>query len=201
MNNYQDVFVACTDCGISVFQYQGQRYIPVAGYLLTGQIIGPNRDIDVGFRRAYVEHQCRPEDIEKHSELTKSIVAALEILIEDNPPRWLQEDLLRAASEASNMREKLKEVVLRTGLNRPCPRCDAQLGEPCGNLAERKRGNRVHTKNPHDERLPLVGTVEASELDLARSQAGKAHGLVFQIQEQLRTDNALVNLRQLVEGL
>lgn len=201
MTANRNVIIGCPQCGVSVFQHQGQRYTPVREYLLTGQLIGRDRGEDVQFRRAYVKHQCLPEDLGKHSELTESIVTALEKIIEDNPPQWLQQDLRDASNAATTMREKLQEVTLRSGLVRQCPRCQADIGMPCENLTERKRGNSVPTKHPHDERLPLVDTVEGTELKLAGEKAADAYGLLFEIQEALKAENALEKLLRLAEGL
>lgn len=201
MSSSQNIVIGCPKCGVSVFQYEGKSYTPVREYLLTGQLIGRGRDEGIRFRRAYVDHQCLVEDMSKHSELTESIVAALEKLIEDNPPQWLQHDLRDASNAANTMREKLQEVTLRNGLIRQCPRCQADIGKPCENLTERKRGNSVPTKNPHEQRLPLVDTVEGTELKLAREKAADAYGLLFEIQEALKTENALEKLLRLAERL
>jgi hypothetical protein len=196
--SYTPKFVTgCPDCGVSVFLYEGKHYAPLREYLLTGQIIG--NDTDIQFRRAYIEHQCLPEDLDRHSQVTEDVVGALKALIEDNPPEWLQGDLQRASKTAKSKYAKLQEITARNGLSRPCPRCNVDVGRPCENLSERKRGNSVPTKNPHEERVPLPGTVEAAELDLAREETSEAYGLLYQIQEALKTNNALEKLLHLAE--
>lgn len=201
MSSSQNTVIGCPQCGVSVFHYQGKNYTPVREYLLTGQLIGRDREGGVQFRRAYVDHQCLAEDMDKHDKLTESVVAALERLIEDNPPQWMEHDLQDASAAARTSREKLQEVTSRNGLLRQCPRCQADLGVPCENLTERKRGNTVPTKNPHEERLPLVNTVEGKELQLSREQVAESQGLLFEIQEALRTDNALETLLRLAQRI
>ena len=199
MKYTQDIVTGCPDCGVSVFRYEGKHYAPLREYLLTGQIIGRERDIE--FRRAYVDHQCRPEDLDRYSKVAEDVVDGLKKLIEDNPPQWLQSDLQEAADTAKARYTRLRAITARNGLTRSCPRCQVDAGQPCENLTERKRGNRVPTKNPHEERVPLPGTVEAAELDQAREETSAAYGLLFQIQEALKTDTALEKLLRLAERL
>lgn len=192
-----NVTTGCQKCGIPVFEHELKYYTPLREYLLTGSMIG--RDRDLAFRRTYVEHRCRPEDLDRYQTVAEDVVNGLKQLIEDNPPQWLQTDLREAAATVHTSYSKLREVTARTGLTRACPRCGAGIGSPCENLAERKRGNTVPTKNSHEERMPLPETVEAAELNLAREENAEAYGLLHQIQEALRTDGALEKLLRLAE--
>lgn len=201
MRYNQDVAIGCPQCGVSVFVHENKLYVPVRGYLLTGQLIGQDRTGGVAFRRAYVDHQCRVEDLDAYSRASESVVTALEKLIEDNPPQWLGDDLIDASKTAHTTREKLREVTERKSLTRGCPKCGVSAGDPCENLAERKRGNHALTKNPHSERLPQIDTVEGSELKLAREEAAEAHGLLYRIQDALKADNALEKLLHLAQRI
>lgn len=193
----QNVVTGCPECGVSVFEHEGKLYAPLREYMLSGTMVG--RDRDPEFRRTYVEHRCRPEDLERYSVAAEGVIESLMRLIEDNPPRWLQSDLRDAGSAAHASYTKLREITARAGLTRVCPRCSAGIGSPCENLMERKRGNTVSTKNPHEERMPLPDTVEASELEAAREETAEAYGLLHQIQEALKTDTALEKLLRLAE--
>ncbi|KIA72667.1 hypothetical protein ANMWB30_24350 [Arthrobacter sp. MWB30] len=178
-------------------RYWDKLYTPVREFLLTGQFLG--RRPDLNFRRTYIEHTCRPEDLSNHSELARKVTEALKQLIEDNPPQWAPHDLKRAAETARDRQKTLRELIFWHGLTRECPRCGAGTGEPCENLSERKRGNTITTKNPHDERIPLPETVEASELERAREETTEAYGLLHQIRDALATDDALQKLVRLAE--
>lgn len=193
----QNVVTGCPECGVSVFGHEGKLYTPLREYLLTGTMVG--RDRDPEFRRAYIEHSCRPEDLERYGTVAEGVVAALKQLIEDNPLRWLQSDLQEAAADSHTRYTQLREITARAGLTRECPRCGAAVGNPCENLMERKRGNTVPTKNPHEERMPLPETVEAAELDLAREATADAYSVLNQIQEALKTDSALEKLLRIAE--
>ncbi|MCB5280586.1 hypothetical protein [Arthrobacter sp. ES1] len=193
----QNVITGCPDCGVSVFDHDGKRYTPLGEYLLSGNMVGRERDVQ--FRRTYVEHTCRPEDLERHSVVAEGVIEGLKKLIEDNPPRWLSSDLQAAGKAAHDSYSKLQEVTARTGLTRECPRCGAGVGNPCENLTERRRGNVVPTKKAHEERMPLPDTAEASDMQLARDETADAYGLLFEIQEALKSDRALEKLLHLAE--
>jgi uncharacterized Zn finger protein (UPF0148 family) len=193
----QNIITGCPECGVSVFEHEGKLYTPLREYMLSGTMVG--RDRDPEFRRTYVEHRCRPEDLERYGAVAEGVVEALKKLIEDNPPRWLQSDLQAAGTVAHTSYTKLREITVRAGLTRECPRCGAGIGNPCENLMERKRGNTVPTKNPHEERTPLPDTVEASELDAAREETADAYGVLNRIQEALKTDRALEKLLRIAE--
>jgi hypothetical protein len=193
----QNVITGCTECGVSVFEHEGKNYTPLREYLLSGTMVG--RDRDPEFRRTYVQHRCRPEDLERYSVVAEGVVEALKKLIEDNPPQWLSSDLQAAGAAAHDSYSKLQEITARTGLTRECPRCGAGVGKPCENLTERKKGNAVPTKNAHGERMPLPDTIEAAELSVAREETAEAYGLLSQIQEALKSDRALEKLLRLAE--
>lgn len=193
----QNVITGCPECGVSIFEHEGKRYTPLGEYLLSGTMVGRNRDLE--FRRTYVEHRCRPEDLERYAVVAEGVVEGLKKLIEDNPPRWLSSDLQDAGQAAHESYSKLQEVTARAGLTRECPRCGVPVGDPCENLTERKKGNTVPTKKAHEERMPLPGTIEASELELAREETAGAYGLLFEIQDALKTDRALEKLLRLAE--
>lgn len=197
MIHAKDVVTACPECGVSVFRHEGKHYTPLRDYLLSGDMFG--RDCDPEFRRAYIEHRCSPEDLERYENVADGVVEALKQLIEDNPPQWTQGELQDAAADAHDSYAKLREVTARTGLTRECPRCGAAAGSPCENLLERRRGNTVQTKNPHEERTPLPETVAAAEVALAREEAQAAYGVLSEIQEALKTDSALEKLLRLAE--
>lgn len=193
----QNVITGCLECGVSVFEHAGKNYTPLGEYLLSGPMVGHDRDVQ--FRRTYVDHRCRPEDMERYSVAAEGVVEALKKLIEDNPPQWRSSDLQGAGAAAHASYSTLQEVTARTGLTRDCPRCGAGVGDPCENLTERKKGNVVPTKKAHEERMPLPDTIEASELELAREETAGAYGLMFEIQEALKTDRALEKLLRLAE--
>jgi uncharacterized Zn finger protein (UPF0148 family) len=193
----QNVLTGCPECGVSAFEHEGKLYTPLAEYLLSGTMVG--RDRDPEFRRTYVQHRCRPEDLERYSVVAEGVVDALKKLIEDNPPQWLHSDLPEAAEAAHASQSRLRGVTARAGLARECPRCNAGIGSPCENLLERKRGNIVPTKNAHEERIPLPETIEASELDTAREETAEAYGLLYQMQEALKTSSALEKLLSIAE--
>lgn len=193
----RNVITGCRDCGVTVFEHDGKHYSPLQEYLLSGPMVGRERDVE--FRRTYVEHRCRPEDLERYSLVAEGVIEGLKRLIEDNPPRWLSSDLQAAGTAAHETYAALQEVTARAGLTRDCPRCEVAAGDACENLTERKRGNVVATKKPHEERMPLPGTVEAAEIDLAREETAGAYGLLHEIQEALGTDRALEKLLRLAE--
>ncbi|MEO3931374.1 hypothetical protein WMO79_00980 [Micrococcaceae bacterium Sec7.4] len=197
MNYPRNVITGCPDCGVSVFEHDGKRYTPLGRYLLSGTMVGRERDVE--FRRTYVEHRCRPEDLERYSVAAEGVIEGLKRLIEDNPPRWLSSDLQDAGTAAHDSYSKLQEITARVGLTRECPRCGVGVGSPCENLTERRRGNVVPTKKAHEERMPLPDTIEAAELDLAREETAQAHGVLFEIQEALKSDRALEKLLRLAE--
>jgi ribosomal protein S27AE len=193
----QNTITGCPECGASVFEHEGKNYTPLREYLLSGTMVG--RDRDVEFRRTYVEHSCRPEDLDRYSSVAQGVVEALKKLIEDNPPQWLSSDLQAAGAAAQDSYSKLQEITARTGLTRECPRCGAGVGSPCENLTERKKGNVVPTKKAHEERMPLPDTIEAAELSGAREETAEAYGLLSQIQEALKSDRALEKLLRIAE--
>lgn len=197
MHYAHDVVTGCPHCGLSVFEHEGKRYTPLREFLLSGDLFGKNRDPE--FRRVYVEHTCRPEDLESYVSATEGVVDALKQFIDDNPPRFTYDELQEAATTAHSSQVQLREVTASAGLSRDCPRCGAAVGSPCENLLERKRGRLVPTKNPHDERTPLPETIEAAELGLAREETAEAYGLLAEIQEALKTDRALEKLLRLAE--
>lgn len=197
MQYAHDVVTACPECGVSVFLHESKHYTQLRDFLLSGDLFGRNRDPE--FRRAYVEHRCSPEDLERYENVADGVVAALKQLIEDNPPQWTQGELQAAAADAHDSYTKLRAVTARAGLTRVCPRCGADAGSPCENLLERRRGNAVPTKNAHEERTPLPETVAAAEVALAREGAQTAYGALSEIQEALKTDRALEKLLRLAE--
>lgn len=192
-----DVVTGCPHCGVPVFEHQGKHYTPLQEFLLSGDLFGRNRDPE--FRRVYVEHICKAEDLERYERAAEDAVAALKQLAEDNRSTQTYEDLQKANDAARDSQAQLRETAASTGMSRDCPRCGAPVGSPCENLLERRRGNTVPTKNPHDERTPLPGTVEAAQLDLAREETAGAYGLVAEIQEALKSDRALETLIRLAE--
>ena len=193
----QNVITGCPECGVTVFEHDGKRYTPLDEYLLSGTMVGRERDVE--FRRTYVEHRCRPEDLERYGVAAEGVIEGLKKLIEDNPPRWLSSDLQAAGTAAHDSYSKLQEVTARAGLTRECPRCGAAVGAPCENLTERRRGNVVATKKAHEERMPLPETIEATELNLAREETAGAYGLLSEIQEALKSDRALEKLLRIAE--
>lgn len=193
----QNVITGCLKCGVSVFEHEGKFYTPLGEYLLSGTMVGRERDVE--FRRTYVQHSCRPEDLARYSTVAEGVVEALKKLIEENIPQWLRSDLQDAATAAHTISAKLRVITARAGLTRECPRCNAGVGNPCENLIERKRGNVVPTKNAHEERLPLPDTVEASEMVLAREETAEAYGMLSEIQEAFKTERALEKLLRLAE--
>lgn len=197
MIHAHDVIADCLQCGVSVFQYEGKHYTPLREFLLSGDMFGKKRDPE--FRRVYVEHRCRPEDLERYEAAAEGVVTALKQLAEDNRSQRTYDELQDAAEAAHASQITLRETTARTGMSRDCPRCGAPLGAPCENLLERRRGNTVPTKNPHNERIPLPGTVEAFELDLMREETAAAYGLLSEIQEALKADRALEKLIRLAE--
>lgn len=197
MIHAHDVVTACPECGESVFLHEDKHYTPLREFLLSGDMFGRNRDPE--FRRAYVEHRCSPENVERYENTADGVVTALKQLIEDNPPQWTQGELQAAAADAQDSYAKLREVTARTGLTTECPRCGAAAGHPCENLLERRRGNTVPTKNSHEERTPLPESVAAAEVALAREEAQTAYGVLSEIQEALKTERALEKLLRLAE--
>lgn len=193
----QNIITGCRDCGVSVFEHEGRFFTPLGDYLLSGSMVGRTRDVE--FRRTYVEHRCRPEDLESYSVVAAGVIEGLKKLIEDNPPRWLSSDLQSAGSAAHDSYTRLQEITARAGLTRECPRCGAEVGNPCENLTERKKGNVVPTKKAHEERMPLPDTAEASELTLAREETAEAYGVLHEIREALNSDRALEKLLRLAE--
>jgi ribosomal protein S27AE len=193
----RNIITGCPECGVTVFDHDGKHYTPLGEYLLSGDMLGHDRHVE--FRRTYVEHTCRPEDLDRYSVVAESVIEGLKRLIEDNPPQWLSSDLQAAGAAAHTSYSKLQEVTARTGLTRECPRCGAGVGSPCENLTERRRGNVVPTKKAHEERMPIPDTIEASELQLAREETAGAYGLLSEIQEALKTDRALEKLLRIAE--
>jgi predicted nucleic acid-binding Zn-ribbon protein len=148
--SYTPKFVTgCPDCGVSVFLYEGKHYAPLREYLLTGQIIG--NDTDIQFRRAYIEHQCLPEDLDRHSQVTEDVVGALKALIEDNPPEWLQGDLQRASKTAKSKYAKLQEITHETDSVDHAPAAMSMSGDlvktSANENAEIPSQRRTRTKN------------------------------------------------------
>ena len=197
MMHARDVVTPCPECGVSVFQYEGKHYTPLKDFLLSGDMFGRNRNPE--FRRTYVEHRCSLEDLERCENVADGVVTALKQLLEDNPPQRTQGELQDAAAAAHDSHARLRDVAARAGLTRECPRCGAAAGRPCENLLERRRGNTVPTKHPHEERTPLPETVAAAEVALAREEAHTAYGVLSEIQEALKADNALQKLIRLAE--
>lgn len=195
----QNIVTGCPKCGVSVFAHESKLFTPLREYLLSGAMVGRDRDLE--FRRTYIEHRCRPEDLDRHRHVAEGVVAALEQLLEDNPPQWLQSDLQEADVAARTSYSALQQITARAGLTRECPRCQVGIGTPCENLTERRRGNTVPTKNAHAERMPLPETIEAAELKLAREETAEAYGLLHQIQEALQATDALKRLLRLVEQI
>lgn len=55
---------------------------------------------------------------------------------------------------------KYKRTVYELAMRNDCPRCDAQTGERCENLASRKADRLAYTAFPHEERRELIHPAE-----------------------------------------
>lgn len=189
----------CPSCGRVVYVYRGQLLEPIARMLLTGPILSGAAGQELTRRFAYLDHACREEDIETYAERTREVLATLEALRESRATSvdtaGVDTADLDAAQAASRLTAaEFQEMSAAHALTRPCPRCQAEPGERCANLTERRRGVYVPTRAPHAERLGQIDPVEDPELYRLRAVRDERVSLVHRIHATLQDAEALETL-------
>lgn len=133
----------CPQCGVSVIGlvYEG------SGTPYTS-LMDP-----VGNERSHerIPHSCRPTDITAFEQRLDQ----LEQTLLDYPRRV---NLIQPATGPSTIseRENLALLAAKHAVDRPCPKCNASIGQICRNLLQSKYRHRKSAAKvkPHDERLP-----------------------------------------------
>lgn len=190
----------CPLCGLSVFAHRDRDYVPVnAPDLIIGNLADRKAAAPIpgststGGTFAYVPHVCSPAEVERHDQTRVLALQKLEELIEVVPndqvdPQWqhrMTSQLIRVQGEQLEAQRILTEMIYTDGLTRPCPKCLAELGQPCENLTSRRRGIVEVTKNPHPDRLPKVDfeTVQPQSTTdrMLKRQIEKRNALLHQI--------------------
>lgn len=110
---------------------------------------------------------------------------------EERRSPWDQADYVDAQQSARTSFDQLRELIAQHSLDRECPRCSAPVGARCANLTERKRGNELPTRNPHDERIPDVEMMPQSELARTQQRFSEQQSLVHRIYQSLNDEDAL----------
>ena len=194
--------IRCTTCGRSVYQYGQSLYDPLAGQYLTGQIIAATpQDGDVKERFVYVPHECRTDAVQDYEHQVQIVISELERLREQEASPWDQADYIDAQQAASAATAQMRDLISRHSLDRACPKCQVSPGHPCENLVERKRGNQVPTKNPHEQRIPEPESIPGREIAALREQAAEAGGFFVEVQRALESERALEKLIEIAQRM
>jgi hypothetical protein len=182
----------CPICGRSALQGRGQHQLfdPVSGPVLA--FCDENQRIE--HRPAYLVHECREEDIESFQQRVDDVISQLLALRENPGHCWDQADYVDARTIAEGTLAEITALIASHSLDRVCPKCDVQPGQPCENLTERRRGSVVPTKSAHAERHPPVDTVAGREIAALREQLPGEQGLVHDIYQALTGDEAIEKL-------
>lgn len=187
----------CPTCGRGVVIHRDIALDPVAGLHPTKAA----HSSSIEDRFVYLIHQCRDADIETFQARCEEVVAQLEQLHESQRSPWDGADYVDARAAAERSAEDLRRLVARHALDRICPKCGVQVGAHCENLTQRRRGEHVPTKAPHQERTPLPESIAGQEIADRREQLGTERALVNQIYTALAGDEAIEKLLHIVQGL
>ena len=93
----------------------------------------------------YKEHRCDPEKMLAWVEYQERLAEIKERTGGHTPDTGMSAYQIKA--------QQLNEENWQIAMLVPCPICDAKLDEYCFNLTERKKGNEVAIRNPHQKRF------------------------------------------------
>lgn len=198
MHNHNRTYADCPHCGRSVTTHREQLLDRVAGSHFTSDSFSPQ--LQLSPRAVFIPHICDPAAVETHSELRARVLEQLEALAASSA---LQEigaaDYEDAKSEAAARLSAQNEAIREHGLLLVCPKCDAGVGERCENLTARRRGEKVPTSQPHQERLPFPIALEQDALRPLIDETREAYGHLHEIETALSGTNAIEALIALVK--
>lgn len=205
MNKHQNAVQDCPRCGVACIHYGSSLYQPTTQRLLSGNPFNyTSQPADLDVRNVYVEHACDEQVVQAHELRKDQALQALQDFIEKHPARYSSElysQMQQARDENREAQQRLRQSVYDLGLAFTCKTCDAVIGEPCWNLSERKRGNRRHTKHPHDARMPQLEFETNPVLLEANQEVSRTGELYAEIYEQLNNYTAPEPLTTLVAEL
>lgn len=134
-----------------------------------------SKPVDMKAVRVLLVHRCDPEDLNaaepdpeevaQHSAIAADLTEAEAALSVEH--ERLREQYRHSADEQRRLiseygrRQALTEKV---ALERACPKCPAQPGQPCLNLIALRKGEQVPTRHPHPMRITAADAVSAEEL-------------------------------------
>jgi len=95
------------------------------------------------FVNVYKRHECDPEEITIWMDLKRRQAQAKGISV----------DAINSHEERLIKKEQNRKEDIKFAKKRVCPTCQAPIGQMCINLAKKKKGEKVHTKNPHPSRM------------------------------------------------
>lgn len=186
----------CRSCGTVAYEYRERLYVPIEDLVLTGRLTGNDPLVE---RYAFLPHTCEDSAVEEYAQLTAAVMAEMERLRDERRSPWSQADYVDAQQSARASYEQLRELIAQHSLEHECPRCSAPVGARCANLTERKRGNEVPTRNPHDERVPDVEQMPQSELARTQQRFSEQQSLAHRIYQSLHDEDAVRKILRQVQ--
>lgn len=151
------------DCGEEIVWVKNEndpnRWMPPLEFAGYRHIITTQGDDQFAVQMpTYIRHHCDPDRMKAWQDYQVRIAA-----LKENAP-----DVTTGMTPRQAKHQQLVEQAWEYALKFKCPRvgCEAEATELCVNLAEKKRGRSVPTKNPHPERLdPDLTRFERSVFD------------------------------------
>lgn len=157
----------CTRCGAPVVWMAREGHATAAPFQPAGQRWVTQDTGALRLADTFVRHLCSAADL-----------AAVDRFLADLPTDGLPDRATRtrrlqqAVQHRDKARAHVRDLTQRhhdhaygEARQHPCPQCWAEPGQPCMNLAERRKGVEQPTKHPHPQRL---GLVDATNLDPQR---------------------------------
>lgn len=159
---------ACPDCGITVRRHAGLLLDRLAG----DWVLDAGGNQLVRADRAWTAHRCDPDEAAHHRAAVEAVLADTTTWVHARLAELPEGgDLPQAASQRlAESQARIDALIAEHSLAIPCDKCRVRPGDRCENLVERRRGNRVLTARPHNERMPPPTTRIGQRLELARTE-------------------------------
>lgn len=151
----------CRSCGKTIWwvvSRKGRTYPPL---VKMGKMVVVVLDGVAHTAPAYERHVCEEADIRAYNaylaeEAEKAAAEATRRAEEKEENYRRRQERAERWAEIHEQAERFREASWRLGLQHACPKCHEPVGEPCMNLTKLRKGERVPTKNLHDERIEQV---------------------------------------------
>lgn len=174
----------CKHCGVSVRVIKNESYDSLAGtfYAETYHHFNPMEKTYV-----YIKHECLPENVETFDYVLNAIREQLSPLAQGHDSA----DLSVAYDDYESQRVTFNRVQHELSNKRECPKCKAEIGQPCLNLTVLKHGIQQPVKQPHAERLPPFQHPDFKEVVQNEYDVQRMYDIVIKIRQSMTAQELL----------